>query len=312
MQLQQLRYFLAVLDHGGFTRAAAHLGRTQQAVSKALGLLEDELGVRLLDRGSGVPQPTAFGRELERFARGVLRDETALRRSLQAARGAITDRITLGAGPTAAALVADAAARLAGAHPALRLQVHDGVQEDLVAALRDGAIDLALYTRVHAEPVDGALHTETLMQHDYRVLAARGHPLAVRGAPCSTVELAAAEWVLGRNAGDVEAAWREAFESAGIPPPTARCTTTSVEFCRRLLERGGHLSILPVTLVDRALRDGTLVALEAPQFAWQRPLELACRAAPAAGPALLAVVQALHEASDALRGRAGQPPCGEG
>jgi len=44
--MQQLRYFIAVLDHGGFTRAAAHLGRTQQAVSKALGLLEDELGVR--------------------------------------------------------------------------------------------------------------------------------------------------------------------------------------------------------------------------------------------------------------------------
>jgi hypothetical protein len=48
--MQQLRYFIAVLDHGGFTRAAAHLGRTQQAVSKALGLLEDELGARLLDR----------------------------------------------------------------------------------------------------------------------------------------------------------------------------------------------------------------------------------------------------------------------
>lgn len=315
MQLQQLRYFLAVLDHGGFTRAAAHLGRTQQAVSKALGLLEAELGVRLLDRESGLPQPTAFGRELERFARGVLRDETALRQALQAVRSAIADRIVLGAGPTAAELVAEAAIRLARTHPALELQVRDGVQSGFAAALRDGSLDLAIYTRVsastgparhtetlHAETLHTeTLHTETLMQNDYRVLAGCGHPLARRGGTCSTAELARADWVLGGNAGDVEAAWREAFESAGVPPPASRCTTTSVEFCRRLLERNEHLSILPVTLARRELGEGTLVALDAPQFAWQRPLELAYRADPAPRPALLAVVQALHEASDALR-----------
>jgi LysR family transcriptional regulator of abg operon len=321
MQMQQLRYFLAVIDHGGFTRAAAHLGRTQQAVSKALGLLEAELGVRLLDRESGLPQPTAFGRELERFARGVLRDESALRHALQAARGSVADRIALGAGPTAAALVAEAVVRLARSHPTLELQVHDGVQAAFGPALREGRLDLALYTRVRPAPAPtdrdadgsddgsfdagtlhtGTLHTETLMQNDYRVLAGCGHPLAVRGGGCSTPELAHADWVLGSNAGDVEAAWREAFESAGVPAPAARCTTTSVEFCRRLLERNGHLSILPTALVGRELHAGTLVALEAPQFAWQRPLELACRADAAARPALLAVVQSLHEASDALR-----------
>jgi DNA-binding transcriptional LysR family regulator len=183
MRMQQLRYFLAVLDHGGFSRAAAHLGRTQQAVSKALGLLEDELGVRVLDRESGVPQATAFGRELERFARGVVRDEAALRERLSASRGDVAATVTLRVGPTAASLVADAAARLARSQPQLVLRVRDGVQSGFAAALRDGA----------------------------------------------------------------------------------------------------------------------LVAIDAPQFAWQRPLELACRAAPAASPALLAVVQALHEARDARR-----------
>lgn len=299
--MQQLRYFLAVLDHGGFSRAAAHLGRTQQAVSKALGLLEAELGVRLLDREAAAPQATAFGRELERFARDVLRDETALRRRLQAARGDVSGRLALGAGPTAAALTAGAALRLARSHPQLGLLVRDGVQQGFDAALRDGSLDLALYTRVQTTPPGTGLHTETLMQNEYRVLAGRAHPLARRGGPCGTEELAAADWVLGSNAGDVEAAWREAFETAGLPPPEARCTTTSVEFCRQLLAHGRHLSILPTTLVDRELRDGSLVALDAPQFAWQRPLELACRIDPAADPALLAVVQALHEESDALR-----------
>jgi DNA-binding transcriptional LysR family regulator len=299
--MQQLRYFIAVLDHGGFTRAAAHLGRTQQAVSKALGLLEDELGVRLLDRESAAPQATAFGREVERFARGVLRDEAELRQRLQAARGSVAGHIVLGAGPTAAALAAEAAARLARTHPRLVLSVRDGVQQGLDAALRDGTLDLALYTRVQARATADGLHTETLMSNTYRVLAGRSHPFAQHDGARTTAELARAEWVLGDNAGDVEAAWREAFETAGVPPPEARCTTTSVEFCRRLLERGGHIGILPMALVDREVRDGALVALDAPQFVWQRPLELACRLDPVADPALLAVVQALHDASEPAR-----------
>ena len=58
LSLRQVRYFLAVVEHGGFTRAAQQLGRTQQAVSKALRLLEADLGVRLLDREAGAPRPT--------------------------------------------------------------------------------------------------------------------------------------------------------------------------------------------------------------------------------------------------------------
>lgn len=66
-RLQQLRYFLAVIDEGGLARAAQHLRRTQQAVSNALCLLEQEFGVRLLDRESGSPGPTLLHRELASF-----------------------------------------------------------------------------------------------------------------------------------------------------------------------------------------------------------------------------------------------------
>lgn len=305
MQMQQLRYFIAVLDQGGFTRAASHLGRTQQAVSKALGLLEDELGVRLLDRESGQPQPTAFGRQLERFARGVLREETALRQALQAARAARGGRVTVGAGPTAAPLVAQAVAALARRAGGPVVEVHEGVQPDLLTGVKTGTLDLAVYTRVDGSAPDAGLHSETLVQVEYRLIAGHGHPLAQRGATCATAELADIEWVLGSNAGDVSAAWREAFETAGIAAPEARCTTTSVEFCRRLLGAGSHVSVLPKVLVERELRGGELVALEAPQFAWQRPLLLSCRADPAADPAanaaLLALVHALHEAGGAGR-----------
>ena len=64
MDLRQLRYFLAVVEHGSFTRAAAATGRTQQALSKGIQALELQLGARLFDRGARQATPTAAGRLL--------------------------------------------------------------------------------------------------------------------------------------------------------------------------------------------------------------------------------------------------------
>src|SRR5437868_14867740 len=71
MELRQLRYFIAIVEHGGFSRAASELGRTQQALSKAIHALEEELGVRLLDRNSQIATPTAFGKLLLEHGRAI-------------------------------------------------------------------------------------------------------------------------------------------------------------------------------------------------------------------------------------------------
>jgi LysR family nitrogen assimilation transcriptional regulator len=299
MQLQQLRYFLAVLDQGGFTRAAQHLGRTQQAVSKALRQLEDELGVRLLDRESGTPGPTAFGRELAEFARRVVQDESQLRHRLQAARSPTTGRVRIGASPTVAGtLVTPAVDALASAQPGLALQVHAGIQATLLAQLAAGEIDVAVYVRTdEARALPPGIVGETLRLEDYLVVAASTHPLAGAAAPLPTATLAAADWVLGANSGDVEAAWREVFEASGIAQPEPRLVTTSVEFCRNVLARGRHVSVLPRGLVAAALARGELVALPAPQFAWQRPVVMSHRGGAPLPTPLLAVIQALHAAA---------------
>lgn len=299
MQFQQLRYFLAILDQGGFTRAAQHLGRTQQAVSKAMRQLEDELGVRLLDRESGIPGPTAFGRELAAFARRALQDETQLRGRLQAARSRTTGVVRIGASPAVAgSLVTPAVEALTLAQPGLLLQVHAGIQSMLVAQLAGGELDVALFVRTDESlPLPTGVVSETLRLEDYCVVAASTHPLARTAGPIPTARLATAEWVLGANSGDVEAAWREVFEADGLAQPTPRLVTTSVEFCRNMLARGRHVSVLPRSLVAAGLARGELVALDAPQFSWQRPVILACRDHSPLPPPLLAVIQSLHAAA---------------
>lgn len=299
MQMQQLRYFVAVVEHGGFTRAAQQLGRTQQAVSKALRLLEEDVGVRLLDREAGAPRPTAFGLLLLDFARRVTRDEAEFRARLQQVRSASQGLVRIGASVTVAgALVAPATELMRGANPGVAVSVVDGIQPTLMPAVARGELDLAVFIQTDDTVAGSDLTVETVAQQDYRLVSGARHALASAGADLSPPSLAATAWILGANSGDVEAAWREVFDAAGVAAPTPGLVTTSVEFCRSTLRQNRHLSVLPTGLIGSDLESGGLVVLPAPGFAWRRPVTLVYRAESIRVPAVLATIRALHEVAE--------------
>src|SRR3954470_14471877 len=72
IELRHLRYFLAVIDELHFGRAAERLHMAQPPLSRAVRQLEDELGVKLLNRTSRVVTPTEAGLVFAEEARKVL------------------------------------------------------------------------------------------------------------------------------------------------------------------------------------------------------------------------------------------------
>lgn len=64
MEIAQIRYFLSVVKHHNFTRAAEELYTTQPTVSKQIAQLEKELGVHLFNRGKHEVTPTYAGQQL--------------------------------------------------------------------------------------------------------------------------------------------------------------------------------------------------------------------------------------------------------
>ncbi|MGV9800870.1 LysR family transcriptional regulator [Mycobacterium sp. NPDC003449] len=98
MEVRQLKFFLAVVDHGGFSKAAEHLMVAQPSLSQAIAGFERQLGMPLFHRvGRGVVVSEA-GRALVGPARVVLRDideAAAVMRELKGLRGGRVDLITM-------------------------------------------------------------------------------------------------------------------------------------------------------------------------------------------------------------------------
>ena len=81
MELEQLRAFVAVAECGSFSQGAKRLYTSHSSASRAVAALEEELGLRLLERDNRVLGLTAAGEVLLEEARQILAAaETAARR----------------------------------------------------------------------------------------------------------------------------------------------------------------------------------------------------------------------------------------
>ena len=96
MELHQLRYVLAVAEHGSFSRAAEGLFVVQSTVSSQVRKLEHELGVALFDRRSQAVVLTAFGQAFLPHVRDTLSALEGARTSLAAVRDLTSGRASLG------------------------------------------------------------------------------------------------------------------------------------------------------------------------------------------------------------------------
>lgn len=275
MDLRQLRYFLAVAELGSFTRAATATGRTQQALSKGIQALEQQLGARLFERGAREARLTEVGRLLMDHARTA---DDALRHfdgRLQEMQTGAEGEVRIGTGPTiAGSLVAPAVLALRRYWPRIGVKVTSGILPELMPSLltRDLDVVVTLNTVTDTETEsDPRLHREILMHDEYRIVASARHPLASQRGVAAE-QLLQHPWVLGRRLGTVQTAFRKRFQEAGLEPPVQQMETNSTEFLRVLVQEGGYLSLLPTRLVQAELLIGQWKRLDAPGFSWQRPV----------------------------------------
>lgn len=143
--LRQMQHLLALAETGHFRRAAQQVGVTQPSLSAQIALLEQRLGVRLVERGTTTAILTPLGRDIVERARNILADVQALEDSASEDPAALRGTIRLGVSPTLGPyLMPRVVARLHRDHRDLRLHVREGAPDDLLRDLAAGGHDAIL------------------------------------------------------------------------------------------------------------------------------------------------------------------------
>ncbi|MEX5383893.1 LysR substrate-binding domain-containing protein [Cronobacter muytjensii] len=257
LNLTRLATFVAVVEAGSFTAAAAALGQTKAVVSVNIRQLEGELGVTLLLRSTRRLTLTDAGERLYQRSLALLKDADALREEVQASHQGFSGELRVTTTPEYAShVVGPALAAFSRAHPALRVRHFSSSQPaDLIS-----------------QRVDVAIRLGTLQDSAYRAaLIARfaimpvASPAWLQRHPVSSLEaLSEADWLVHtRLASPLR--WEltgpdNAPARFEITRPPAIAADSAGALMTFALE-GCGVALLPEWLVADALARGTLVRL---------------------------------------------------
>lgn len=181
MDLRHIRYFVAVAEARSFTRAAQHLHIAQPPLSRQIQLLENELGVKLLQRDSRPLQITEAGRVFYEQALQVLqRVEQMKAATIQVGLGQ-RQRLSIGfVASTLYGMLPLLTRRLRQAHPDIDFQLLEMTTMQQIAALKAGRIDIG-FGRVRSN--DRSVARIVLREERLVLAIPPGYELAHADAP---------------------------------------------------------------------------------------------------------------------------------
>lgn len=176
--LRQLRAFTTVVQTGSFSRAARLLGMSQSAVSQAVRQLEDELGVRLLDRTTRSLQLSKVGAEFLPGIQRLLADLDHQLADLRDLREHRRGHVTIACVPSVALrLMPNVLASFKLEHPMVNVTLREVSRRQIIHSLRSGEVELGV-ANVPGEDPD--LDARLLLTDSFALVMRRDHALAAR------------------------------------------------------------------------------------------------------------------------------------
>ena len=257
INLRHLRVFAAVVDHGGFTKAADALRLTQPAISKSINELERQLHLRLLDRAGKTLALTAAGRALHLRARELFGVERLIEQELRELRGLKRGALLIGATPTIANYVLPPAiGRFRVRRPRVPVRVSTGPTSDVARWLLESRVELALVERRVSVP---RLESRLIAADRLVVVAAPDHPLAGRPIVDATA-LSEYSFVVGSPRSANRALTIRALAGLGIEIRNA-VHVGGTEAINRSVAAGLGVAVLPRVVAADHLAVGRLVEI---------------------------------------------------
>jgi DNA-binding transcriptional LysR family regulator len=259
MDFRDLKYFEVIAAEGNLGRAAERLHRTQPALTKCIDRLEESLGARLFEKDGRGMRLTAAGQVLVKRTRqmGLMVEETA--REMQDYAGGLRGKVRIGCLPTLAEhLMPHVFERLLAEAPAITVNLHVAMNDQLLTGLREGDLDLVVGPVVDSDP---DIVCEQIAEDVVVVMASENHPIF--DTPRTLADLLAYKWMLPARTVASRQWLDQTFERHGLPHPEAQIESNVLNTILPILEKTALLGFVTrYNLVTRRARVREVVLAE--------------------------------------------------
>jgi LysR family hydrogen peroxide-inducible transcriptional activator len=292
MTLNELRFIVAVAQERNFRRAAERSFISQPALSLAIQKLEEELGLKIFERGKSEITVTPVGTAIVEQAQRVLEEAERIREIAAQGKNQLTTPLHIGiihsVGPY---LLPDLIPALKKVAPQMPLEVEENITANLETLLRNGKLDVIIVALPFG---DTGILTRPLYDEPFEVVVSADHHWAERRS-IKAPELAD-EQVLLLNSGHCFS-----NQVAKACPDLHRKGAdiqqgTSLETIRNMVASGHGITVLPASANSARYRSRLLKVIPFTKPAPSRRIALAWRKSFARIQAIDALAQAVGQA----------------
>jgi DNA-binding transcriptional LysR family regulator len=260
VDFRDLKYFEVIAAEGNLGRAAERLHRTQPALTKCIDRLEEDLGARLFEKDGRGMRLTAAGEVLVRRTRqmAIMVEETA--REMQEYAGGLQGNVRIGCVPTLAEhMMPRVFEQLLAEAPAITVNLSVAMNDNLLASLRDGELDLVLGPILETDP---DIVCEQIAEDTMVVMASENHPIF--DSPCTLAGLLDYKWMLPARTVASRQWLDQTFERHGLPRPQVQIEPNVLNAILPILEKTSLLGFVTrFNLVSGRARVREVVLAEA-------------------------------------------------
>lgn len=275
MNLEYLRTFVSIVEHGSLSAAARAKRISQPAVTKQVQRLESEIGLPLLVRGSRRPlELTPAGERLLVFARETLDRLEALEREFAAVKAIGSGTLSIAASTIPGEHVLPALlAEFRKVHPGIKVYLSISDTADVVEKLLADSADIGVIGSVPTKP---GLRLEPLVADEIVLVVPPDHAFSGR-ATVWVAELRGQPLVLREEGSGTRHSVEQALAAAGLslPPEDVALTLGSTQAILQAAAQGLGLGFASARAAARAEADGHLACVRLADVDLARSLYLA-------------------------------------
>lgn len=258
MELRQLRYFVAIVDHGSLSRAALMLHVAQPALTQQLRQLEDELGVQLLHRTAQGVLSTDAGKVFYEHAQAILKQVADAQAAVVQSAERPSGSVTLGLPHSiSSALALPLLRAIRQRYPEITLQLTEELTGNLTEQLRAGRVNLAVLLD---DGQLGGFATTPLVEEELRYICRDDTPLASGRDSVSLREVLDTTLILPGLQHGVRPRIESTARGAGLHARDV-IEINSIAILKSAILAGMGATILPVAPVLAEVERGAMRAL---------------------------------------------------